>query len=194
MKPKDSNGKPVFADEGLLNGPERISFRGSSQVQVIVAADSENIRNIWMNTVRNQISLWQLLHHRMKQVLLTSTLSENTLQSMFMSSKNCPQTDNMDNDPETPINTADFAEQGIAAVEGIYVLSGFIQAVATVAKKSAPLIQDTAQDVADVAKCITIGSSAFQVVAFCAKLADKGMEVKRGVNMWPRIREQVDER
>lgn len=44
---------------------------------------------------------------------------------------------------------------------------------------------------ADFANCTTIFSSVFQVAALCAKLADMEMEVKRGVEAWPRNRVQV---
>lgn len=72
------------------------------------------------------------------------------------------------------------------------MLSGFVETVATVVKKTNPLVQDTAKEIADFAKCITIVSSAFQDVSLCAKLADMGMEMKRGVEAWPRIQEQVE--
>lgn len=76
-------------------------------------------------------------------------------------------------------------------MEAINVLSGFIETVATVVKKTAPVVQDTTE-VADFAKCVAIVSSTFQVIALCAKLADM-MEMKRGVDAWPRIRAQADE-
>lgn len=47
---------------------------------------------------------------------------------------------------------------------------------------AAPLVQDTAEEVADFPKCVNIVSSAFSVLALCAKLADVGMEVKHGAD------------
>ena len=73
------------------------------------------------------------------------------------------------------------------------VLSAFVGTLATVVMKSAPLVKDTAGEIAEFSKCVSAVSSAFQVVALFAKLADMGNDAKRGFQAWPQICVQVDD-
>lgn len=63
-------------------------------------------------------------------------------------------------------------------MEGLNVFSGFVEAVARVVEKSAPVLKYAAKNLADLAKCGTILKSTFQVVALRFSFAGIGLETK----------------
>ena len=68
--------------------------------------------------------------------------------------------------------------QGAPIVEGLNLLSGFVETVDTVVITCLPVATDFAEEVVDFAKCVPVVNSALQVVVMCAWLAETGMEIK----------------
>ena len=181
---------PRFVVNGKLSGRD-VSYIKSRHVQLVVISDTVGERNALMDAVRIRISPWQLLYKRTKEVLLDSKLSEKALKELFI----CVEKSNgIAEDPghENPFAFVETTEEVTPIAEGLDLMCGFVETVATVVKKSVPVVKDVAEEVADFAKCITVVGSALQVVVMCGTLAEMGMEMKRGTVEWPRIHGRVE--
>ena len=69
-------------------------------------------------------------------------------------------------------------EEGASIAEGLNLLSGFVETVATVVKMCLPVAKDFPEEVVDFAKCVPVVNPALQVVVMWASLAEMGMEMK----------------
>ena len=189
VEPFDDQLGPGFVVNGKLSG-RNVSLMKSRCVQLVVISDTVDERNALMDAVRIRMSPWQLLHKRMKEILLDTKLSGKALKALFV----CAEKSNgtvKDHDHEEPSTFVETLEERASVAEGLDLLCGFVETVATVVKKSVPVAKDVAEEVADFAKCVTVVSSALQVVVICATLAEMGTEMKRGTIEWPRIRNRV---
>ena len=189
VKPFDGQLGPAFVVSGKLSG-RNVSLVKNRRVQLVVISSSVDERNALMNVVRIRISPWQLLHRRMKELLLDARLSDKALKALFVTAEKSYGTilSCVHKEPSTFVEAV---EEGAPVAEGLNLLSGIVETASTVVKKSVPLAKDVAEEVADFAKCVTIVSSALQVVVMCASLAEMGIEMKRGTVEWPRIRARV---
>ena len=189
VTPIDEQLGPAFAVNGKLSGPD-VSRVKSRLVRLVLVCDSAEKMNTLMEAVRILIAPWQLLHKRMKEVLLDPELSAKALKALSICAGEKPGAAEHHDRLEHCI-FVDTMEKGAAIAEGVNFLCGYVETVATVVKKSVPVAKDVAEEVADFAKCVSIVGSAVQVVVMCATLAEMGMEMKRGKVEWPRIRSRV---
>ena len=190
VEPVDDQLGPGFVVNGKLSGRD-FSFIKCSHEQLVVISDTVGERNALMDAVRIRISPWQLLYKRTKDVLLDSKLSDKALKELFV----CVEKSNgivEDLGHEKPSALVETIEEVAPIAVGLDLLCGFVETVATVVKKNVPVVKDVAEEVADFAKCITVVSSALQVVMMCSILAEMGMEMKRGTAEWPRIHGRVE--
>ena len=70
-------------------------------------------------------------------------------------------------------------EGGVPIAAVLNLLSEFVETVAISVERCVRVAKDVAEEVADFAKCVTVLSSALQVVLMCASLTETGMEIKR---------------
>ena len=191
VKPIGDESGPAFVVAGKLSGPEVPRFMNRC-VRLVIITETLGTRNALMDAVRIRISPWQLLYKRMKEVLIYGKLSDQALNGLFAYvEKSKRPVENYEH--ETSCTFAEAVEEAAPIAEGLNVLSGFVETVATVVKKSVPIAKDVAEEVADLAKCVTVVSSALQVVVICASLAEMGMEMKRAKGEWPCIHGTVED-
>ena len=140
-------------------------------------------RNAIMEQVRIRVSPWQLLYRRMKEAIRNGKLSEKVLKDMFGSAENSLGTAE-DHASAKSFPLVDALEKGEKRVN---VLTGFLQAAATIVKNSlendeAAVNQaaEIAQDVNEYVKGVTIVSSVVQILVITTKLAELYTETKRG--------------
>ena len=172
VEPVDHQLGPGFVVNAKLSGRD-VSYIKSRHVQLVVISRTVDERNALMDAVRICMSPWQLLHKRMKELLIDRKLSDEALKELF----NCVEKSNgivEDPEREEPSRLVEMMEEGAPIAEGLNFLSGFVETVAAVVKKSVPVAKDVAEGVADFAKCINVVSSALQVVAMCATLRKWG--------------------
>ena len=180
---------PAFAVHGKLSGPD-VSRVKSRHIRLVVICDSTEKRNALVDAVRILISPWQLLHKRMKEVLVDPNLSDKALKALSICTgkKSGTVEDHCRDEPSTFVR---MMEEGAPITERVNLFCGYVETIATIIKKSVPAAKDMAEEVADYAKCVSVVGSALQVVVMCATLAEMGMEMKRGKVEWPRIQSRV---
>lgn len=188
--PYDYQGGPAFIVSGTLSISKHLL---SHQAELIVRASRTEERDVWMNAVRFRICSWRILYSRFKSELLDKSLSPEVLRSIAGVRKGVKRVDDARIESQSPSEAVDKVERWKILPEAVEKLSGFADTVATVVKTSATAVKDTAEVIADVCKCVTIESSAFQVVVLCATLVETGIDMNRGGEAFPRIRETLNE-
>ena len=148
--------------------------------RLVFTSDIVHERNALMDSlsVRIRISPWQLLYRRMKKVLLDENMADKVLKEQFVcAEKSSGPIETCEH--ETSCMFVEEMEKGVPIAEIFNLLSGFVETVATAGKRCVRVAKDVAEEVADFAKCVTVLSSALQVVLMCASFTETGMEIKR---------------
>ena len=105
-------------------------------VQLFITTETVETRNALMCAVRIRISPWQLLHTRMKEVLLDE-VCDQTLNALLACAKRRRPVENHEYKNSCAIVEA--VEEGAPIAKGLNVLSGFVETVATVVKRACRL-------------------------------------------------------
>ena len=104
-----------------------------------------------MEQVRTRKLPWQLLHRRMKEALLESTLSDMVLKDLY----NCVGKSAVTFEDHAHQKSSPSMDMFEAGSQGVNVLTGFAQAVAMIMENgvedSAPEVNKVAQDVNEYA-------------------------------------------
>ena len=137
-----------------------------------------------MDALRIRISQWQLLYRRMKAALLDEIVSDKQPKALFVcAEKSSGPVENFEH--ETSCTFVKEMEEGAPIAEGLNLLSGFVETVASVVKRFVPIAKDFAEDFAGFAKCIPVVNSALQLVVMCASKAETGMQMMCVKAEWP---------
>ena len=187
--PIDEQLGEAFAVHGKISGPG-VSLLHNRPTRLVLICDSREKKNALMEAVRMLITPWQLLHIRMKEVMLDPELSAKELKALSICAEMKPGAAEH-HSCEEPHAFMATMEKAAPIAEGVNLLCGYVETVATVLKKSVPVAKDVAEKVADFAKCFSVVGSAVQVAVMCATLAEMGMEMKRGKFEWPRIQSRL---
>ena len=84
-------------------------------------------------------------------------------------------------------------EEGASIAEVLNLLSGIVETSGIFVRRSVPVSEDSAEEIVDQAKCVTVVSSALQEVAMNASKAETRMEMKRVKVEWPCIHTRVED-
>ena len=180
---------PAFLVSGVLTTAKKLF---SSNVQLVVVASSIVQRDLWLNAVRVRICPWQALYYQFKRQLSNRSLS---LEAFGLVAQESEGKKLHIHDRQLPSEIVGRFQEVLLLPEAVNNLSAFVGNVATVAKTSstATSFKENFEAVANVAKCVTIVGSAFQVAILCATLVDMGIEMKRGIDTLPRIKATIEE-
>ena len=191
IRPIEEEAGPAFVVPGKLSGRE-VPFFMNHCVQLIIITETVETRNTLMDAVRTRISPWQLLHKRTKEVLIDGKYSDQTLNGLFACKDKSRRP--VENRPhESSCAFVEGVKKIVPIAIAVKVLSGFVETVGTVVKKNVPIVEDVVEEVADFAECVTVVSSALQLVVVCASLVETGMEMKRAESEWPRTNATVED-
>ena len=193
--PFDNGRVPGFAVRGKLTHPGAWRAKRRS-VKLDIIFDTADERNAIMEQVRIRVAPWELLYRRMKEAMRDGKLSGKVLKDLFGCAENSTGTAE-DHASAKSFPFVDVLEEG---GKGLNALTGFLQAAATIVKKSAEnsaaaLSQgvQVVQDVTEYVKCVTIVSSVVQTLVIATKLAELYTEMKRGNKEWPRIYARIED-
>ena len=154
------------------------------RVKLDIIFETADEKNAIIEQVRIRMSPWQLLYRRMKEAIRDGKLSWKMLKDMFGRAKNSPVTAE-DHASAKSFPLVDALEEG---GKGVNVPTEFLQAAATIVKKSlennevaVTQAAEIAQDVNEYVKGVTIVSSVEQILVIATKLAEL-LLVKNRVN------------
>ena len=144
---------PAFVAPRKLSG-RVVPFFMNHCVQLVIVTEAVETRSTLMDEVRIRISERQLLHKRMKEVLIAGKISNQTLNGLFACLDKSRR----------PVENREH-ESSCTFVEGVKrsrpanvvkVLSGF---EGIFLKKNVLIVNDDAKEVVYFAKCVTVVSS-----------------------------------
>ena len=88
---------------------------------------------------------------------------------------------------ETSCTFVEEMEEGAPIAEVLNLLSGFAESISIFVRRFVPVAKYYAEEIADYAKCVSVVTSALQVVAMCDSKAETRMEMKHMKVEWPCI-------
>lgn len=140
-------------------------------VNLAIVTDNECMRDSWFAMYRYRITPWKLLTRQIKEELCDSRLTVVDLNDLLICKEpNNAGSNSIDHDRATG------NEDSAATLDGVGVVSNFVETVAVLAQTCAPAVKETAELVGNLAKCVSIVSSAFQVISLCLAVADMDIE------------------
>ena len=135
-------------------------------VRLFVTFNTVDESNAVMDAARIRISPKQL-YRRMKEVLMAEKLSDEALKAVIVfAEKSSRPVENCE--LETSCTFVVEMEEVDPIADDMNLLSVFVETVDSVMKRCMPVAKDIAKKIADIAKCVPVVSSAFQMVVMCA--------------------------
>ena len=109
-------------------------------VQLIIITETVETKNTLMDAMRTRISPLQLLHKRMKEVLIDEKFSDQALNGLFaFVEKSRRPVENRDH--ESSCTFVEGVEKSGPIPNAVKVLSRFVETVATAVKKNVPIVE-----------------------------------------------------
>ena len=185
----------------------------SPRVNLVMVLRNGDVRNSMVASLRILISPWKLLYTSLTNEIQGSGLSQNILRSLSTSSEITSINTNAPASSIAPDGFVDDLRNIGVITNTVDKFSAFIQSIYGFVKMCSPVnkesveklsaslaegaarnaadVASAAQKASDIAKCVTIVGSLFQVVVVSATLIDLGFEMNRGSEELPRISEKV---